>query len=457
MALAATGQGNGTTVSVSPNPATTGTATVTIAASLTAAVGAQTITITGSGTGVANATVQIALTVTAAPVGNNAVSFVFCGGVGKEPIWFAAQSGTGNWTQVLATTANTYTFEVNAIGGAAWVTAYGSNGYELNIVYGTASEFATLGPTGFCRPATKTIFGTASGFAALESATISFGGSLATASAAATNWTANGVPAGVQDLLGVRSVTATTPPFMSTPNGVVVRRGLDIAHNGNAGDVNFAGAPAPSSATVTIGNGLGDLLFATTTLNTTNSTGLQIGAFGIPDATATRTIYGVPTLESGDVHGLQVSAIDSPIGVRSYTTYFTALANQTVTLGAPLNTPAVSVLSASPHAQLRMMLTKQAEYQRFWGVRYTQLHATGDRATSIQMTAGYLGAAGTVDMLIPSFGTTANWSAHFGLRTGLQVDFSVIASGWNGTSPLQPGPAVGTVIQSATFNGVIVP
>lgn len=452
--LSPAGQPLQATVAFSQNPATGNSVIVTFNVGAGTSLGAHTITIQGTATGVGTAQVTITLTVTAPPTGGS-VTMQFCGII--TPIWLAVQNGVGQWTQVQPGPNDTYQFTIDQFGGVAYVEIDGTNGYELTILYASGAEFAALGPTAFCPAATKTVTGMVAGLGATESATINLGGSLSTANSVNPNWTAMGVPPGLQDLLAVRSAFTLTPPFTTTPNAFVLQRGLNIPHQGSAGTVDFTGAPAPIMATVNIANGLGQMLNALTTYNTPNSSGLQIGGSGIPDAVTARTIYGLPTPQAGDLHGLLVSAINAPTSVRTHTSYFQTLTNQDVTLGDPLTNPAVTVASTIPHVQMRTVLPRQADYQSFWNVRYTQLDPTGDRATTIQMTAAYIGVAANFDAQIPSFLTVGGWNANYGLRAGIEVDFTVLATGWSVTSTLMPNPSAGLVIKSALFNGVISP
>lgn len=73
------------------------------------------------------------------------------------------------------------------------------------------------------------------------------------------------------------------------------------------------------------------------------------------------------------------------------------------------------------------------------------------------MTAAYIGVAANFDVQIPSFIGVGGWSANFGLRPGVEVDFTVLALGWNSASTLMPNPFAGLVVKSAQFNGVISP
>lgn len=225
--LSPSGQPLQTTVAFSQNPVTGNSATVTFSVGAGTALGAHTITIQGTATGVGTAQVTITLTVTAPPTGGS-VTMQFCGII--TPIWLAAQNGNGQWTQIPAGANDTYTFTIDQFGGVAYVELYGNNGYELTIIYASGAELAAFGPTAFCPAATKTVTGMVAGLGATESATISLGGSLGTASAVNPNWTAQGVPPGLQDLLAIRNTL--TPPFSITPNAFVLQRGLDIPHQG---------------------------------------------------------------------------------------------------------------------------------------------------------------------------------------------------------------------------------
>jgi hypothetical protein len=76
---------------------------------------------------------------------------------------------------------------------------------------------------------------------------------------------------------------------------------------------------------------------------------------------------------------------------------------------------------------------------------------TGNSIT-LSATAGYVGAAGTVDLSIPDFTGVAGWNGGWGL-TG-QVFWQTSASGWEGgsiTQPMVDGAAIRTGIRSGTL------
>ena len=76
---------------------------------------------------------------------------------------------------------------------------------------------------------------------------------------------------------------------------------------------------------------------------------------------------------------------------------------------------------------------------------------TGNTVT-LSATAGYVGAAGTVELTIPDFAAVAGWTAGWGLSG--QVYWQTSASGWEGgsiTQPMVDGAAIRTGIRTGTM------
>jgi uncharacterized membrane protein len=412
----------------SPSTLTNGS-TLTFAAASNATPGSYPITITGSGTNIPNATTTVTLTVTQASSGNNRTVTFACD-ASSLPIWFAAQDGNGPWTRVTGVN-NAYTFSIATSGAVAWVTSSGANDYSLQIHYGTAAELGAV-DTDCTTPTVKMITGTVAGLGATDQALVSLGGASASPTFATPNFTLNGVPTGLVDLLASRTPINLGNPLVQVPNKFVLQRGLNPTDGSSLGTIDFNGSGAfdPDSKTLTVvGGQVGESIMAGATFVTANrgfaslGTAVGGGAMSYAAIPSSRTIAGDLHIVSGQAITLQGF---EPVSARATATVFRDATNTQVTLGAVLSAATVNNVAGAPYARLRMQLTRQSDYNNFWSASYDQ---TG-RSVSISMSAAYLGSAGTFDVTIPDFTSVSGWMNTWGPATGISTSWVASAFGW---------------------------
>jgi hypothetical protein len=175
------------------------------------------------------------------------VSLSFCGTASDLPLWFAAQSGTdGPWTAIAAGASNTYTANVNGLGGVAWVKQNAPNDFSLVINYGTVTELTALGSSQ-CRPVpAKTVTGTVAGLTSFaQSAAIGLGGAFASPfpDLGSPDFTIANVADGPQDLAGILRTAQSSgnPPRLDK---LYLKRGINPSNNSSVGVVDFDGPDA---------------------------------------------------------------------------------------------------------------------------------------------------------------------------------------------------------------------
>jgi hypothetical protein len=440
--LVATGVPAGVTPTFAQSPTTANSSVLSLAVSAAAPTGPHTITVTASGTGVANATTTVTLTIVAAPVGGNNITFTFCGAASDLPIFFAAQSGTtGPWVAVAPGPNNTFVANINTAGGVAWVKQLAANDFALAINYGTVAELTAMGQSQ-CRPVpSKSVTGMVAGLTALtDIASISLGSGFALPppTFATPNFTISNVPDGVRDLLGTRSaLNLGDPQNPLTLNKVYIRRGLNPANNSSIGTVDFNGtdAFAPETRALTI-NGLagGEMVSVSNTFFTNT---MSVAGLGFTQLTTgnVANISVVPAAKTvaGDVQSLAINAavIQSqvPTQLRSIAAIFRDPTNQTITLGAVLNTPTVTTVATAPYARLRTQLTRQSDYQNSWSTSYSQ-QGNAPRSGTIQMSDNYIGSAAAFDVTLPDFSGLTGWQNTWGPQAGVSIFWNVSAFGW---------------------------
>ena len=506
VALAATGLPTGVTAAFNP-ASTNGTAsTLTLTASASAALGQANVTITGTSAGVANQTATLALNVTATGGGSGNTTWEFCT-AGETPIWLAVQDGDGAWSAVNPT-GTKFQFNIaSGRGGVAYVTQTSDaaissrrtfakrmstaiettllmrnkaaevrasrrgaryvarslvDAFDLSIFYGTQVELNAQG-TSQCLPGSgKTVNGSVANVGAGQVANIDLGGSSATVTGGqANNFTLEDVPDGALDLFATRG-TVNQTTFQTTLDKMIIRRGINAANNSTLPvlDFNAAEAFAPAQANISVGNLGGDLAFVLTAFFTANGTAgvdianlFQTGAGPFP-------YYGVPTAQqaTGDLHLAIATAVSqSADNARIAAIFFKDPTDRTVTLGATLPTPAVSVASTSPYVRLRATGSLTAAYNSFVQVLFTQAESGTPRSVMISATAAYLSNATTYDFTIPDFSGVPGWNNDWGLKAGAATEWSVTGTGFSGIGLNQPNPVEGATFQAAARLGEITP
>ena len=442
--LAASGAPAAVTLTLSTT-ATTGTsATLGVAVGSGAMLGSYPLTVTASGNGIA--TTQLNITLVIAPVSSGGnVAWVFCTITGF-PVWFAYQDGgpTSAWTQVQMGAGNRYAFDIGTHGAVAYVMQNNPNNYSLNVVYGTRDELGGQGTSTCPAQGTtlKTVNGTVTGFLSANdfaSVAVGYAFSQLSPTQASPNFTISGVPNGLKDLVATRSAfNVANPANPITLTKIFVKRGINPPNFSSVGIVDFNGTDAfdPVTTPVTI-NGIagGEQVAASNTFITNTQ---SFGSLGLTSLVAgsTMNVSIVPPARTaaGDVQAIAVNATTSSgsfvTQIRSVTAAFRDPANATVTLGAVVNTPTISVQATAPYARLQAQVTRQSDYQDSWATFFTQTASAARRAVAITMTSAYLGAASTLDMGIPDFTGVSGWQNTWGPVAGNVTAWNVAMTGW---------------------------
>jgi hypothetical protein len=467
--LAATGLPQGVTAAFNPASTDGNSATLTLTAGAGATTGAATITVQGTATGIAARTATLGVTVNPGGGGGSGnVSFAFCDNVGI-PTWLAVQDGNGPWTRVTGDAQNVYRFQINSErAGIAWVDA-DANSTELQILYYSRAELLLIGPDqcggtgGF-----KTVNGSVPGLAPTQAAFVTLGGASAQliGSQGQTAFTLNDVVDGPQDLVATRT-NFNLQALGLLPDRMIIRRNLNPANGSTLPPLDFAGEgfdPVTANGTI---NGLaaGEQSIVTGLFSTERG-GLGTSYAGILGG-ANITWWGVPTarLESGDLHYLQVSAVNTtnpPVGIPPNTRQvglgLREVTNFTTTLGPAYAVPTISTVATAPYVRLRATWTIQSEYNRSVFVSLAQAAALDSRFTSIILSDGYLNGTTTGDVAMPDFTGVDGWNNAWGLVAGQEVTWTLGGSGWQGPGVVNfPDLANGTQFFSATTSGLVTP
>jgi hypothetical protein len=294
-----------------------------------------------------------------------------------------------------------------------------------------------------------------------DQVTVNFGGASPTTaiSAMAPNFTINGVPDGVRDLLGTRGGFDIMNPLAGVQlNKIYLKRGLNPANGGSVGTVDFNHATdafAPDNKTVTLtGLQAGEQTTAVATFTSAGGGSAALG-FALPGSSSTLTYGAIPSTRTiaGDLHALAASAItlanNQAQAIRVVTSIFRDATNTSLNLGAVLATPSISSTNAG-YARLRAVLARQADYQNLWVAGFTQ----NTRSVSFTMTAAYIGSAANFDVQIPDFTGVGGWQNVWGPLVGTQAQWQVSASGFVIGSGNQ---AEGTVTRTASRFGFFTP
>jgi hypothetical protein len=311
----------------------------------------------------------------------------------------------------------------------------------------TAGTIAACG-TGVS-PTTKTVNVTVNGVGMTDFANISLGGGFGFATGFGTNPVAiSGVNTGTFDLVAYRTGLAGA----SATDKAQFIRDLNVPDGGSAGTVDFNGSSAftVASATITLAGASGGetilqsmqyLTGASCTFGILNTT---------QNATApTLTAYGIPAAQqrASDYHVISVSAATGSTATRTILTSFHTLANKTVTLGAALPTPTITVLTAA-YKRLQAALTLPAEYTSGATLTYSQQGVS--RTASVTASAAYLGSQ-NVTLAFPDFAGVAGWTDSWAPASGATANWTLIASATNIT---QAGLCVeGALLKNATISG----
>ncbi len=461
VAFSVAGQPAGMTATTDPTSTAGNSSTISVTVGAGVTPGTYPLVVTGTATGLPNQTANLSVTVTAGGAGGEQVSFTFCDETGL-PLWVAYQDGNGAWTQVVGV-ANTYTFNLSqAKGGVAFVMDQGGGETTTQVFFGTAQELANIGANYCENPAgtSKDVNGSVAGLGLTDQSTISMAGAGAalTGIGPATFMLQN-VSDGPRDLIATRvSLAGGGGGFQSVLNKLIIRRGLNPVNGATLPVLDFGSGEAfdPETRNLTINNLGADQAVVSTTYYTNNGTVAVLHQ----DLTNSGTYSGVgaPQQSAGDLHSITIGALDdpfSPSAQRSYSTWFTAAVDKTVTLGPAMNTVALSTASAAPYVRLRGMFTVQSEYDGAWTLNFAQ---SGGNAVAIIVTAGHQGGGATFDYTIPDFTPAGGWNNAWGLVAGTEVNWVLSGTGWTTSGGIIGAPVIdGAVALSGSRFGKITP
>jgi hypothetical protein len=428
--LAVTGAPTGLTVTPTPATVTETTATLDLTAASSLAAGNYPITITAAAAGVPSQTATFNVLVTPAPGGSANVSFSFLKCDPSEaPIWFASQSGTGAWTRVLPGPNSTFTFGLSATAGVAMVTRSGT-GFGTTVVYGSRDEITSLALGDLCgglhesrgtNQLTGTMTGIGTPFAVIAVGGASMEMPLPQPLPAPAPFTLEGAPAGRHDLIAAATIVNANGS-KGIPR-LILRR--DVAYSSSIPQLAFNTPEAviPPLRFVLINNRGSDQTSVEESFITTNgSTGPFLDALGGPNAVQ---YFGVPDsiLRPPDLHVVGIFAAPPNGGpFRLAILLHHSAVNDTVVLGPALNQPSVTTLGGSP-LRMRAQVASQTAYGAAAIAEFSQ----NANYVGVTATAGYSGGRPPNWTLeIPDL-VSAGYDPAWGLRTGLPVEWEVVA------------------------------
>lgn len=368
------------------------------------------------------------------PVPDRAVAVSYCAAI--APTWVAFRDGDGAWTRETpsvtgSTTTFRHAFTSNRAAIASLTPVLDGQFSVLRVLYGAPEELSSDGDTtssDCLTGAFKSLRGTVSGIATTEAAFIAVGPLARTGVVPreGLDFTIEGVPAGPQDLLAVRTAQAAPPRL-------IVRRDLDLPNGSVVPTLDFASAEAFDmvTATLTIGNlgGDGNPVVDFSVLTTSH------GEFFLPIAASgngsPQPYLALPAdkLLAGDLERLHVSANGN--SSRTADVYFRSPTDRTVTLGSQIAAPTVTVIASGATPCLRAHYAAQADYDKVSAIVYTQPTSTGFVAVS--MTPTYAALVGGYDLDVPDLASVPGFEASWALRAGV-IDWTASRTG--GTLPL---------------------
>ena len=446
VALTVSGAPTGLTVVPTPASLAGGSASLAITAATTVAAGTYTITLHGAASGLGERTATITVQVTA--TAGTSVTVKFCGE--DIPIWFAAQSESGAWTQITGGAGNTYAFSVGSRGAVAAVMA-SSGSYQTTVVYASAAELVTLGQESAAScvspsSGSKHLTGTVANVGAAQFASITLGDALATVEVGGPpTFALDNAPDAASDLIAVRQSLAATGLFSDK---AIIRRGLNLSSGSAIPVLDFTAAEAfaPATAALTLTNLGSDSAAVLTGFITGSNTVAALSAtFGT--AQQNFAVFHANQLVPGDLHELTALAAPSSESteLRGIDTYFRVTAGQTLALGPSLATPTVSTTSAAAPQRLRAQFAVQSAYSKNSVADFSQ--STGlfgpSREVIVYVTTAYLGGSPTTwDVAIPDM-SAAGFNASWGLAAGT-VSWSVMATNFATLQVVGGPPADGT-------------
>src|SRR5690349_4402877 len=354
------------------------------------------------------------------PVPDRAVAVSYCAAI--APIWVAFRDGDGAWTRETpsvagSTTTFRHTFTGNRAAIASLTPVLDGEFSVLRVLYGAPEELSTDGDTtsADCLTGTpKSLHGTVSGIATTDAAFIAVGPLARTGVVPreGLDFTIEGVAAGPQDLLAVRTAQAAPPRL-------IIRRDLDLPNGSVVPTLDFASAEAFDmvTATLTIANLGGDAnpVVDFSVLTTPH------GEFPLPIAASgngsPQPYLALPAdkLLAGDLERLHVSANGNTS--RTADLYFRTPTDRTVTLGSQIATPTISVIAGGAAPRLRARYVAQVDYDKLSSIVYNQPTSTGFIAVS--MTPAYAALAGGYNLDLADLTGVSGFDPSWALEAGV--------------------------------------
>lgn len=239
--------------------------------------------------------------------------------------------------------------------------------------------------------------------------------------AGTTNFQITQVRDGSKDLLAQRRVGTGN----NLADKVIVLRSQNPAAGSTMAALDFAAAPAPASATLTL-TGLTSAPSVFGQLYTVNN---GLAFFNSPSASSSSaTVYGLPaaSVVATDMHIFGVFA-SSGATSRGVDLHRRTVGDATVAVGPVLSTPTVTVTSTTPNKRLRMQLASQTDYGALVQFTAYQSGVGFFRQVGVLTTSAYLGSTpATWDVQIPDFSTITGFPAA-AILTNIVTDWDAYA------------------------------
>jgi hypothetical protein len=392
-------------------------AAISVVATSAALPAQYTVTIRATPSGFpssASRTAPLTLNVRAAPTaGNVLLDWSTC----TPPDWIAYQDGNGPWAQTVPT-AGVARFTVSSgKGGFAFVELRS----KLTVSYMTQDEL-TAGPLNMCPPKTsgKSVTGTAShtSASATDVATYSLGGGLGTSSGTSPNFTIQGVPDGVHDLVG------WAPSTLAGPRGMIIRD-VNLPDGGSLGTLSWQipGAFNPARGILSLNGFSGEVFFAhamsylTTAACTENPLYAGAGStmFGFPESLQRPTDFHVATV---------LTATAANARTRTVSVSFHTITDRIVALPPVVNPPALTTIAGGYKRLQATIGDISAVYNRLAVLEY----GDGGKQVVVSASTGYVGTLGVV-LATPDLSGVSGWDASWAMSAGATGSWFVTLNG----------------------------
>ncbi len=430
-----------TTTFASANPFTGDSLNLSVSTLTSVTPGSYALTVRANSAGLTEATAPYTVNVAAPP--SNSVTWRFCDPA-RIPLWFAYQDGeTAAWNVVTPTSPGVYTFSYGQPRVGITTVANDGSVVFTQVSYLATAEVATQAAaecTDYPAPATKTLTGTISGFAAAtEVGLVSMGTALSSSTNQATpNFTITKVPNGAVDLIAIRADLVT-----SNVARMLLTRGTNFANGASIGTLDLAAgtsfAPATGSITISAPNDgtlLGQAVFTTATGSSASFTTPQLSS-GV-----TATYQGVPDAKmiASDLQEIQVSQSVGTTISRFITRYTRGPTAVSLTMPADPGLPTVTNLAGATYARASISGSLPAAFNDFVSIEFAQ--TSRSRRWEINATAAARTAVSSYAFTLPNFDGLPGWLTTWGLASGA-ADVTGGFYGQTGTNP-DGTPTTGT-------------